>query len=566
MDRREFLTAAVAKNSNPTTFASPGIGQGNRTNSGLTPYTGVWTDNEVIHLLKRTMFGAAVADINYFKTKTMVQAVDELLNPTAPMPSPPVKEYDGVTGALTMPDNSVATGATWVNDYNTDGTIQSRRRASLKKWWMGVMINQDRSIKEKLTLFWHNHFSTEMNDIGNANFAYKHHTMLRTSCLGNFKTLVKAVTLDPAMLVYLNGQVNTSTAPDENYGRELQELFCCGKGPNSLYTEPDVKAAAKVLTGWRNDATTFTSYFTASRHDTTAKQFSSFYNNTIIAGQTGATGGDTEINNMLNMFFTAPQSSAEIAKYLCRRLYRWFVYYNIDASVETNVISPLATILINNNWDVKPVLSTLLKSEHFFDTLNQGCLIKSPIDKIVGMCREFKVQFQPDTDYTTNYGMYNYLVTWATNMQQSIGDPPDVSGWKAYYQEPQFYEIWINADTLPKRNQFTDTLIVSGYTFNSKKIAVDGSEFAKTLPNPGDPNILLTDSIKILFRIPLSQASRDQIKKDILLGGQTSDYYWTNAWNQFINVPTDMANANIVKTRLRDLYKYLMNLSEYQLA
>ncbi len=565
MDRREFLTAPVQKKTPNTNFATPGIGQGSRTNSGLNPYTGVWTDNEVIHLLKRTMFGAAKSDIDYFKAKTISQAVDELLNPTAALPNPPVKEYDNV-GIITQPDTAIAAGTTWVNDYNVDGGIQSRRRASFKKWWMGVMINQDRSIREKLTLFWHNHFSTETNDVGNGNYVYKHHAMLRANCLTNFKTLVKNVTLDPAMLVYLNGQVNTSTAPDENYGRELQELFCCGKSPNSLYTEADVKAAAKVLTGWRNDATTFTSYFTASRHDTTAKQFSAFYNNTIIAGQTGATGGDTEINNMLNMMLTAPQSSAEIAKYLCRRLYRWFVYYNIDASVEANVISPLATILINNNWDVKPVLSTLLKSEHFFDSLNQGCLIKSPIDKIVGMCREFKVVFQPDTDYVSNYGLWNYLVSWGTNMQQSIGDPPDVSGWKAYYQEPQFYEIWINADTLPKRNQFTDTLIVSGYTFNSKKIVVDGSEFAKTLPSPQDPNLLLTDSIKILFRIPLSQTSRDQIKKDILLGGQTSDYYWTNAWVQFIAVPTDTANANIVKTRLRDLYKYLMNLSEYQLA
>ena len=558
MDRRTFIKTPVLTKKE---FPNSSNQQINRTQSGLAPYTGLWTENEVIHLLKRTMFGARKADIDYFKTKTCSQCVDELLNPTAALPSPPIKEYAHTT-ALTQPDIGIVAGTTWVNDPNSDGTINSLRRASFKKWWVGTMINQDRSIREKMNLFWHNHFATETTDVSNAQYVYKHHSTLRINALGNFKTLTKLITLDPAMLVYLNGQVNTATAPDENYGRELQELFCCGKGPQSLYTEADVKAAAKVLTGWRNDATTFTSYFTSSRHDSSNKQFSSFYNNTIIQGRTGATAGDLEINDLLNMIF----ATQEVAKYLCRRIYRWFVYYDIDANAEANIITPLATILRNNNYEVKPVLEALLKSEHFFDVLNIGCQIKSPVDTVIGMCREFDLQFQPLADYTTNYGMWNYLVSWLTSMQQNIGDPPDVSGWKAYYQEPQFYEIWINSDTLPKRIQFTDTLALNGYTFNTKKLILDGVAFAQTLPNPADPNTLIADSIKYLFRISLSQASKDQIKKDILLGGQSTDYYWTDAWNIFITNPANTANATIVKNRLRDLYKYLMNLAEYQLA
>lgn len=558
MDRRTFIKTPILAQKESIASAANQI---NRTQSGLAPYAGSWTENEVIHLLKRTMFGAKKTDIDYFKTKTCAQCVDELLNPTASLPSPPVKEYSHAS-ALTQPDTGIAAGTTWVNDPNSDGTINSLRRASFKKWFVGTMINQDRSIREKMNLFWHNHFATETADVSNAQYVYKHHSTLRINALGNFKTLTKLITLDPAMLVYLNGQVNTATAPDENYGRELQELFCCGKGPQSLYTEADVKAAAKVLTGWRNDATTFTSYFTASRHDSTNKQFSSFYNNTIIQGRTGATAGDLEINDLLNMIF----ATQEVAKYLCRRIYRWFVYYDIDANTEANIITPLATILRNNNYEVKPVLDALLKSEHFFDVLNMGCQIKSPVDTVIGMCREFNLQFQPTADYVTNYGMWNYLVSWLTSMQQNIGDPPDVSGWKAYYQEPQFYEIWINSDTLPKRIQFTDTLALNGYTFNTKKLILDGVAFAQTLSNPADPNILLVDSIKYLFRVPLSQTSRDQIKKDILLGGQSTDYYWTDAWNIFITNPANTANATIVKNRLRDLYKYLMNLAEYQLA
>jgi len=555
MDRRSFLSTKSTKKQNASKMVvmPPPA-------SGLIPFTGSFKEQELTHLLKRTMFGVSKADINYFKNKTLNQAVDELLNPTAPMPTPPLKDY--AVGSALVPDNNILIGTTWINDFNNDGTISSLRRSSFKKWWMGLMINQDRSIREKMTFFWHNHFAIENNDVGNSQFVYKHHNLLRSSALGNFKTLTKAVTLDPAMLIYLNGQLNTSTAPDENYGREIQELFCCGKGPGSQYTEADVKAASRVLTGWRNNTSTNSSYFTESRHDITNKTFSSFYNNTIVQGRTGATGGDLEIDAMLNMIF----ATQEVAKYLCRRLYRWFVYYDIDASVETNVIIPLANLLRTNNYEIKPVLNALLKSEHFFDSLTKGCQIKSPVDLVVGLCREFNVVFQPSTDYATNYGFYNYLVSWTNNMQQSIGDPPDVSGWKAYYQEPQFYQIWINSDTLPKRNQFTDIMVVNGYTFNGKKIVIDWTEYAKTLPNPRDPNILINDLITAIYRVDLSTASKTQLKRDILLSGQTTDYYWTEAWDLFISTPTNTTNTTSVRNKLRDLIKYLMNLAEYQLS
>jgi len=529
--------------------------------TGLTPYTGNFTQLELQHLLKRTLFGASKDDLTYFSGKTLSAVLAELLNPISFTPAPPIKEYTTSTTA-SAPDTAIALGSTWVGDLNNDGTVQSQRRASFKKWWMGLMINQDRSILEKMTLFWHNHFATESNDISNAQYVYRHHQLLRTNALGNFKTLTRAITVDSAMLVYLNGQLNTRTAPDENYGRELQELFCCGKGPDSLYTEPDVKAAARVLTGWRNNNTTMTAYFDATRHDTTPKVFSSFYNNTVIAGRTGATAGDLELDDMLNMIFNVQ----EVAKYICRRIYRWFVYYDIDASVETNIITPLANIFRSNNYEIKPVLQALLQSEHFFDTLSRGCQIKSPVDLVVGMCREFSIQFPPSTDYVTNYAHWNYMVTWVSNMQQNIGDPPDVSGWKAYYQEPQFYQIWINSDTLPKRNQFTDTMIVSGYSFGGKRIQIDGIAVARTLSNPADPNVLINELTAHLFRLDISDASKAQLKRDILLSGQSSDHYWTDAWNLFISTPSNTANATTVRNKVRDLIKYLMNLAEYQLA
>jgi len=131
---------------------------------------------------------------------------------------------------------------------------------------------------------------------------------------------------------------------------------------------------------------------------------------------------------------------------------------------------------------------------------------------------------------------------------------------------PQFYELWINSDTLPKRNMFTDTLIGNGYTRSGKTIKIDPVAFASQLSNPGDPNVLIDDSLAILYRVPVTDASRNTIKTNILLSGQTSDYYWTNAWNAYLANPTDSMAYQTVYTRLRDLYRYFMNLAEYQLA
>jgi uncharacterized protein (DUF1800 family) len=552
MDRRDFFIPQRKKFKRSVTELNF------RTQSGLNPHSGPWTSNEVQHLLKRTMFGSTRADINYFKTKTVSQAVDELLNPAAPLPAPPVNDYNSAT----VIDPAVQPGQTWINAPTNDGTINSLRRQSFKKWWTGVLINQDRSIREKMTLFWANHFGTETNDIVNAHWVYWHHALLRQNALGNFKQLIKAVTIDAGMLRYLNGYLNTNTAPDENYARELQELFTIGKDVTPHYTEDDVKKAARVLTGWRINGTNFSVFFDPSRHDSTSKQFSSFYNNTVIAGRTGAAGAN-ETDDLINMIFT----KNEVASFICRKLYRWFVYYKIDSATEANVIQPLAAIFRSSNYDIKPVLSALFKSEHFFDVLNQGAVIKSPADHVAGCLREFGVVFPNSTsEYADAYGMWSYIRGWMQSMSQDLGDPPSVSGWPAYYQTPLFHEIWINSDTLPKRNRFTDTMISSGYTRNGKKIVIDAVGFVKTLSNPSDPNALLDEVLSIIYRVPLSTQTKQTIKQQILLSNQTLDHYWSDAWNIYMANPNNQSNYNIVNNRLRTLFQYLMSLAEYQLS
>jgi uncharacterized protein (DUF1800 family) len=559
MDRRDFLTAGKAKKKNPSTAPVTSFSP-YRTFSGINTYTGVWSTNEVIHLLKRTMFGAKKADVDYFLGKTMSQAVDELLTPTAPDPAVPVKEY-ATSANATTPDTNVIQGTTWINDFNSDGTVQSQRRSSYKKWWTGVMINQDRSIREKMIFFWTDHFGNEAGDVGNGNWIYKQHTLIRQQALGNFKQMVRDITVDVSMLRYLNGYLNTATAPDENYGRELQELFTVGKGPDSHYTESDVKEAAKVLTGWQINGTTYQSVFTAGRHSTVNKTFSSFYGNTVITGRTGATAGDLELNDLMNMIF----ANSEVAKFIVRKLYRWFVYYDIDAGTEANVITPLADIFRINNYNIKPVLSALFKSEHFFDMLNQGCVIKTPADIVLATIREYNVVMPALTDWDTSYGHWNTLYSHMVNQGLNLHDPPNVAGLPAYYQEPLFHEIWITTDSLPKRNQFTDIMTSTGYSRNSFRMQFDFVAYVKTFTNPGNPNDLIDEALKNMYRISLSPQVKQQLKSQMLLTGQQYDYYWTNAWMAYIANP-NAANLNIVSTRLKALFQYLMNLSEFQLC
>jgi len=541
MDRREFFKTAGKQ--------KKGTAPKRNYFAGLTPYTGAWTVNEVTHLLRRTMFGARKADIDHMLGLGPAAAVDELLN-SGFTPAPPLRDYglledDGVF----YDDLGVAIGQTWVNDPNTAsavevrGQINSRRIQSLKKWWAGLIINQQRSIQEKMVLFWHHHFSVQESEVDNARFLYRHHNLLRTNALGSFKTLVREVTIDPAMLIHLNGYLNSRQAPDENYARELQELFAIGKGNDSQYTENDVIAAARVLTGWRIDGDTFTVYLDASAHDTGSKAFSAFYNNTTIAGSTSTY---QELDALVNMLF----DTTEAARFICRKLYKWFVYYDIDDTVEAEVIVPMADVLRNNNYDIKTALDVLLKSEHFFEVAHQACFIKSPFDIIIGTLREFNVSYPPYTDYVNGYPLFYSLYDQAAMMQQQLFQPPDVSGWPAYYQEPMHYELWVNSNSLPRRADFTDGLVNGAL--------LDLRAFAGYSSNPADPNQLVADTTALLLRYPLSLNERNWVKTHFLTNNTTDDSIWTSAWNS--------NNTAVINPSLQAMFRFLMNLPEFHLC
>ncbi|HEY8896593.1 MAG TPA: DUF1800 domain-containing protein [Niastella sp.] len=530
--------------------------------TSLKKYKGKWGRAEVKHLLKRTLFGAGKEDIDHFASKSLKHAIQELLNTTEPVPAPPVNNYNDDK----YTDEEIQPGVTWITATKLSGMNSGRRRNSFKAWWMGCMINQQRTLREKMVLFWHNHFATEMNTVDNPFMIYKHNVLLRQYALGNFKAMVRAVTLDPAMLKYLNGNANTKKAPDENYGRELQELFTVGKGPGSQYTEADVKAAARILTGFRIENKVLPEVhgiFDAGRHDESDKQFSAFYSNTIIKGRKGKEG-EGELDELLDTIFQQP----EVARFICRKLYRFFVYHQIDEETEKNIIEPLAHTFRENNYEIKPVLERLLSSRHFFDLGNRGGIIKSPVDFAVGLVREYKISFPAEDSFIDQYGFWYNIQITASQMQQNIGDPPNVAGWPAYYQEPLYDKSWISSDTLPKRTAFTDRMVTNGFVRNGKKLLVDPVQYVKQLPDAGDPNKLIDELALLLYAVDIPAEEKQYMKTGILLQGlqgMASDHYWTDAWQKLQDKPDDAANAKNVTNKLRNLLKYMMSLPQYQL-
>jgi uncharacterized protein (DUF1800 family) len=525
----------------------------------LTPYSGTFGKPELQHLLRRTLFGVKKSDLTYFANRTLSSVVTELLTVPASPPSPPVKTYaEPTTITLPNPDAAIAIGSTWVNGP-TDSNVQFSRQQSLRSWWMGLIVNQERNILEKMVLFLHNLVPTDIGGtFGEPIYSYRYNALLRQYALGNYKALIRQMTIEPAMLYYLDGRLNTKTSVNENYGRELQELFTIGKDSTPYYTEDDVKAASKVLSGWEIDGPNLNSKFTLSRHDITNKTFSSFYNNTVITGRNTTTAGLNELDDLLTMIF----SKTEVSKYIVRKLYRFFVYYNIDAAVETDVIEPLATTFRNSGYLLAPVLQELLTSQHFFDSQkSQACMIKNPVDYIVGLSRQFGFAYTTAPDLVNNYKNWLYLLDSGTNQQMKIGNPPNVAGWAAYYQSPSYHELWINSETLRRKKEFSDKLITS----SNNGMSFDILGFTASMANPEDPNLLINE-VTELFHVVSDDATIKTQLKSILLSNQTDNNYWTLAWNAYAGAPTDTTKMTTVRTRLRTFYQAITGMAEYHLS
>ncbi len=541
----------------------------------LVPFTGVLNRDNVAHLLKRTLFGVKKSDIDALADRPIEFVLDELLDPkTTPATDLPLNNY---TVGTNNPDPDVALGSTWVHAAES-GNLTGARRSSLQAWWTGQMLRDQRTVHERMMIFWHNHFATDMIN-GPATQASQHVFMLYKHTMGNFKTFVREVTFDANMLRYLNGERNNKSAPDENYGRELQELFTLGKGPGSKYNEDDVKAAAKILTGWRSrrvvrpdDPTKrhWEAYFTANLHETGEKKFSAFYGNRIIKGnaaQNTEANARREIDEMLDMIF----AQREVALHMARKFYRYFAYYKITPEIEASVIAPLADIFIINDWEIEPVIRALLGSQHFFSAEVKSCAIKSPLEYSVGLAREFNMTIsdKPE-DLIPRYTAWRYLQNTGAAVQgQNLGGPPSVAGWTAYYQEPGYHKNWINTDYLPKRLRFVNNFFTTnGVNIGSnQKLIVNLLTFTDQFgDDAANPNLLIERVTEVLYRVPVSKAFRDYVKNTMLLDNLNDDSYWTEAWTNYKSNPTNMMFVNVVTTRLRKFYSFIVSNVEFQLS
>lgn len=546
----------------------------------LAPYTGPFGKPELMHLLRRSLFGVTPGDVAHFNGMTLDQVIDELLAFTNDA-APPVKAYSDDTGNPDGIDPTVAFGATWVNtpiDPPDNSDLTGARLASWAAWWVSQMVDQDRNMREKLTLFWHNHMPTQVGVVFQSEAIYRMNQLLRTQGGGNFRQLIHDVSLEPAMLIYLNGYLNVAGSPDENYARELLELFTLGQG--SGYTEADVQAAARVLTGW---SILFESggvpilpepIFLFFNHDQEDKQFSSFFNNTVITGQSGLGAGEAELDALLDMIMANEESS----RFICRELYRFFVHGEITAATETDVIGPLAQIFRDNATapdQIRIVVRALFTSDHFFSDAIRGCMIKSPADLVIGELRLFGMPFPDQTLFEArNLVMIDlyWLVGYAG---QNLADPPNVAGWPAYYLYPGYDDLWIDTATFPTRNNSLLGALYGGFDTPSVTVLPESADlqykfdlvaFTQLLDTPTDPELLIDQLAEFMFVNPISESVKDQLKQNYLLLGQSNDDYWSLAYATYVADPntTDMT-AQLVPDILKWLIGDMQQAAEHHL-
>jgi len=559
MDRRATLAALIGRKPH-SPKGKKTIAKTSAVVSGLTPYTGPWGLEQAAHLMRRTTLGPNFARIKEAVALGLDATVNALLT-IGPLPGPPLNP--GFTEDIDVP-----VGETWISaPYSPTVNYLNYRIQSLYSWEMGIMQEEGMSIREKMTLFWHNHFVTALETVNDPKFIYRYIDTLRQGALGNFRQLVRDITVDPAMLRYLNGNQNTKVAPNENYARELLELFTVGKGPligpgdYSNYTEQDVIEIAKVLTGWvdtgylaLDPGIPVGSVFLPNRHDTTTKQLSYHFGNATIAN-----AGANEYKNLVDIIF----QQDEVARFICRKLYRWFVYYVIDDTVEADVIEPLAQVMIANDYDIIPVLETLLKSEHFFDSLSIGPMIKNPVDFLLTASKTLDLQVP--SELSAKYLIWLKMAEPLILLQMQIFNPPDVAGWKAYYQEPLFYRTWINSVTLPFRMIITDAVSTIGINVpGAGVIKIDPLALAATMDDPSDPNKLIDDLCIVLYPQPITENQKTYLKGVLLPG--LPDYEWTIEYVAYLNDPTNPNLAGPVEYQLRLLLKAMMNMPEFYLS
>ncbi len=510
--------------------------------AGLEPYSGPWTRRQARHLISRTNFGALKRDVDAaLNDGSAAVAVDRIVDDAIaePLPEPP----------------------SW---YGGNGGTGVDQVYQLQRNWLDNM--RQLGFIEKMTLLWHNHMPTQwaINDgktnLSIAHLMYDYYKLLRLNALGNFREVIEKIGKNASMHYYLDGYVNEVGHANENYGREVLELFTMGQygpGQSLNYTENDIKEIARALTGWVVTSNR-TVAFDQSRHDTGVKTF---------FGQSGNYGYD----DVVDIIFA--QRSAQTADYVARKIYTFFV----QAVPDETVVAGLASALLSNNFDIAPVVRLLFKSAHFFEDGLMGARIKSPIEIIVGFLREAEV----DPTQALLDDMRDSLTP--VNLGQEPLNPPNVAGWPGINPPDASgtpgHHHWLTTTTLPDR---WDVMV--DIVYGRRGADYDPVELAIKVSDPSDPFRLAIDLAEIFIPIPLEETGIREVAEPF--GGdpniplpsevQNGPSYLRNLSKILLDgapfyewpliTDTESPGVEDVRKLLRGYITYLVQLPAYQLT
>ncbi len=472
-----------------------------------------WDARRVAHLYDRLGFGAARAEIEAGLLMSPGDLVDKLLN-----------------GAAALPPVAEPFYANWdYNDYiaaDPDPNVPiGEHRSELYRRWISEMLTPDLAVRARMALFFHNNFATGVDEYQSPPYQFQYYRLLNDFAFGNFKDLTIEMGKSAAMLVYLNGNISEASEPNENYARELMELFTMGE--NQGYTQADIVNMARALTGWRADeGNWYQPYFNPNLWDDTQK---------TIFGQTG----NFNFTTAHNLIFTARKEQA--SRFLPTKLYRQFVYQEINSEV----IDGLSATFQTNNWAMLPVLKQLFKSEHFFSEKIMLTKIKSPLDMMLSLIRSSGAQFP---DWTTGNTFFNDIAYWGYELGQEIYNPPNVAGWPGHH-------VWLNENTLTARWTFGEYVVYNIQLEDTNRETL--RQLAVGLTNNSNNPYQITGALVEHFLRQELEPIQLQAAIMAFKEGIPSNYFDDGSWNLGWNeAPYQIAN----------LLYYLVRLPEFQLG
>jgi len=563
-------------------------------NFSLEPYEGVFGKEQKKHLLNRALVGFSNKHYSDIIELDLESTLDFLFQEE--IIDPPIYNFynqftkekiesrsaDNVDGNITP--WYIEPGETWIENPVNKFACHPALHWSLESWLLQKCIEQKTSVHWKLFLLIYNIIPMHIGIGFGPKAGYQFINTILENCFKSYKDLIYKITIDPCMLVYLNLHISQKDNPDENYARELQELYTVGKGENSKFNENDVKEISKLLTGWRlkymfpkeNDYLKgpLEAIFDPENHDTSDKKLSSFYNDTIIKGRTGSEGA-MELQELIGVIFQTNESSM----YLARRIYQFFVNPVIPEKAEENIISPLSLIIKENGYNLSKALKVLLGSQHFYDQNNYGTIIKDPLTFQAQIFKEIFLNYideYPETPHsqktkllsdpvTRKFYIYNMIRESNVRMGYDILYSPSVSGFIPYYQAPAFDMFWINSITLQRKTQLANSFgrgwfhtYLLGYPQGEKdnlniKLPFILFEYEK-------PEILDDLISEITFRL-LGSDIPNQAKlriKDSVLAGK-SDSYWTEFYYEFKN---NQNNWRPFFQKISEIFVQILELGE----